>query len=97
MAKLVPIQDSLIVKPLEGQTTTASGIVIPDTVSQDKPMKGTVIAVGPGKKVNGEMITSPVNEGDIVIFRQYAQTEVKVDGEELYVLNFDGVLATEVQ
>ena len=89
MTNLVPLQDNVIVKPIQDDTTTASGIIIPDTVSKEKPMKGKVIGVGPGK----EGKTMDVNEGDVVIFTKYAPTEIKIDGQELYVLNIDSCLA----
>ncbi len=89
MSTLVPLQDNVIVKPIEDETTTASGIVIPDTISKEKPMKGEVIAVGPGK----EDIPMQVKEGDVVIFTKYAPTEIKIKGQELYVLGIDSCLA----
>ena len=95
MSQLIPLLDNVIVKPLEGETTTASGIVIPDTVSKEKPMRGEIIAVGPGKFKDGEKIESPVEVGDIVVFTKYAPTEIKVNGEELYILGFDSLLAVE--
>lgn len=95
MKKLVPLSDNVIVKPLEAETTTASGIVIPETVSKEKPRKGKVISVGPGKMIDGKRSTMDVKEGDIVIFREYAPTEIKVNGEELYVLAIDSLLAIE--
>ncbi len=95
MVKLVPLSDNVIVKPLEAETTTASGIVIPDTASKEKPKKGEVIAVGPGRIVEGKRTEMDVTEGDIVIFREYAPTEIKIDGKELYVLGIDSLLAIE--
>ena len=93
--KLIPLHDNVIVKPIEAQTTTASGIVIPDTASKEKPMRGEVIAVGPGKMVDGKVIPVGVKAGDIVIFTKYAPTEIKVEGEELYVMSSDSLLAIE--
>lgn len=95
MSQLQPLLDNVIVKPLEGETKTASGIVIPDTVSKEKPMKGEVIAVGPGKMKDGEKFECPVSVGDTVIFTKYAPTEIKVDNQELYILGFDSLLAVE--
>lgn len=92
MTQLNPLQDNVIVKPLESQSTTASGIVIPDTISKEKPRRGTVLSIGPGKE--GVTLTG-VKEGDVVVFTQYAPTEIKVDGEELYILGFDSILAVE--
>jgi chaperonin GroES len=95
MKKLVPLSDNVIVKPLVAETTTASGIVIPDTASKEKPRKGEVIAVGPGRMVEGKRSEMDVKEGDIVIFREYAPTEIKINGQELYVLGIDSLLAIE--
>lgn len=95
MKKLTPLLDNVIVKPLEGETMTASGIVIPDTVSKEKPMRGEIIAVGPGKMVEGKLVECPVKEGDIVVFTKYAPTEIKIDNQELYILGFDSLLAVE--
>ena len=92
MATLNPLQDNVIVKPLESESTTASGIVIPDTISKEKPRRGTVLSIGPGK--DGKTLAG-VKEGDVVVFTQYAPTEIKVDGEELYILGFDSILAVE--
>ena len=89
MPELQPLQDNVVVRPLEDESTTASGIIIPDTISKEKPMKGEVIAVGPGtddKKMG-------VTIGDVVLFTKYAPTEVKLNGEELYVLGIDSCLA----
>lgn len=95
MKKLIPLSDNVIVKPLEAETTTASGIVIPDTASKEKPRKGEVIAVGPGRMVDGKRSEMDVTEGDTVIFREYAPTEIKIDGKELFVLGIDSLLAIE--
>jgi chaperonin GroES len=95
MSKLIPLSDNVIVKPLEAETTTASGIVIPDTASKEKPRKGEVIAIGPGQMVDGKRSAMDVSEGDIVIFREYAPTEIKIDGHELYVLGIESLLAIE--
>ena len=95
MAKnLRPLNNNVIIKPLEQEQITASGIVIPDTASKEKPMKGEVLAVGTGKlDENGKRHPIDVKKGDIVIFSRYAPTEVKIDGEEVYVMGADSVLA----
>ena len=98
MAKkqLVPLGDNVIVKPIETETTTASGIVIPDTASKEKPMRGEVIAVGPGKCDEKGKCTPPqVKKGDTVIFTNYAPTEFKLNGIEYYILGKDSLLAIE--
>ncbi len=96
MAKLIPLQDNVIVEPLKEDSMTASGIVIPDTVSKEKPMRGTVLSVGPGKMdAQGKIVPVGVSEGDIVLFTKYAPTEIKIEGKELYVLGADSILAIQ--
>ena len=92
--KLTPLGDRLIVKAVEEDTTTASGIVLPDT-AKEKPQKGKVIAVGDGRfDDEGEKrIPLDVAEGDEVLYSKYGGTEIKVDGEELLVLRESDVLA----
>lgn len=93
MANIQPTADRLVVEPLE-EETTASGIIIPDTASKEKPQKGKVIAVGPGRiGDDNERIKMEVKEGDTVLFTKYAPNEIKVEGKELYVLNESDVLA----
>ncbi|MGO1181902.1 MAG: co-chaperone GroES [Micrococcaceae bacterium] len=88
-----PLEDRIVVRPLEAEQTTASGLVIPDT-AKEKPQEGTVVAVGPGRVAdNGERIAVDVNEGDIVLFSKYGGTEVKYGGEEYLVLSARDVLA----
>lgn len=84
--KLVPLEDRVIVKVIEQEQVTPTGIVLPDT-AKEKPSKGRVVAVGPGKySEKGELIPMPVKEGDLVVFAKYAGTELKLDGEEYLVL-----------
>ena len=92
--KLKPLGDRLIVKPIEEEETTASGIVLPDT-AKEKPQKGQVVAVGDGKwDEDGEKrIPLDVAEGDEVLYSKYGGTEVTVDGDELLVLRESDVLA----
>jgi chaperonin GroES len=92
--KLKPLGDRLIVKPVEEEETTASGIVLPDT-AKEKPQKGKVIAVGDGKwDEDGEKrIPLDVAEGDEVLYSKYGGTEVTVEGDELLVLKESDVLA----
>ncbi|MFN8149989.1 MAG: co-chaperone GroES [Solirubrobacterales bacterium] len=90
---LKPLGDRLIVKALEEETTTASGIVLPDT-AKEKPQKGEVLAVGDGNRNEaGERIALDVAAGDTVLYSKYGGTEVKVDGEDLLVLRESDVLA----
>jgi chaperonin GroES len=84
--KLVPLEDRVVVKLIEQEETTVSGIVLPDT-AKEKPTKAKVVAVGPGRyDDNGKLLPMPVNEGDVVVFAKYAGTELKLDGEEFLVL-----------
>jgi chaperonin GroES len=88
-----PLEDRILVRPEEGEETTASGIVIPDT-AKEKPQEGTVLAVGAGKRSEtGELIPMDVKEGDRVIYSKYGGTEIKIEGEELLILSARDVLA----
>jgi chaperonin GroES len=88
-----PLEDRILVRPEEGEETTVSGIVIPDT-AKEKPQEGTVLAVGPGKRSDtGDLIPVDVSEGDRVMYSKYGGTEIKVDGEELLILSSRDVLA----
>lgn len=90
---LKPLSDRVIVKVLEADEKTASGIVIPDK-AKEKPQEGKVMAVGTGKVLdNGTKTEMEVKVGDKVIFSRYAGTEVKVDGEEYLILRQDDILA----
>jgi chaperonin GroES len=91
--KLKPLGDRLVVKPLEQEEVTASGIVLPET-AKEKPQKGEVLAVGPGARdEDGERITMDVKTGDKVLFAKYAGTEFKLDGEKVLILRENDVLA----
>ena len=88
-----PLEDRLVIKAVEAEQTTASGLVIPDT-AKEKPQEGEVIAVGPGRvDDNGNRVPLDVNVGDKVIFSKYGGTEVKYGGEELLILSARDVLA----
>jgi chaperonin GroES len=90
--KLRPLGDRVIVKPGEGQETTASGLVIPDT-AKEKPQEGTIIAVGPGRYEDGKYVPLEVKEGDTIIYSKYGGTEVKIGGEEHLILGERDILA----
>jgi chaperonin GroES len=87
-----PLEDRIVVQANEAETTTASGIVIPDT-AKEKPQEGTVIAVGPGRFEDGARVPLDVSVGDTVIYSKYGGTEVKYSGEEYLVLSARDVLA----
>ena len=91
--KLRPLHDRVIVKRLEQETKTASGIVIPDAAAE-KPDQGEVLAVGPGKRNDrGDLIAMNVAVGDRVLFGKYSGQSVKVDGEELLVMREEDLFA----
>jgi chaperonin GroES len=91
--KLRPLHDRVIVKRVENETKTASGIVIPDSAAE-KPDQGEVLAVGPGKKNDkGEISAMAVKVGDRVLFGKYSGQTVKVDGDELLVMKEDDLFA----
>ena len=88
-----PLEDRIVVKPLDAEQTTASGLVIPDT-AKEKPQEGTVIAVGPGRvDDNGNRVPLDVTVGDVVIYSKYGGTEVKYGGEDYLVLSARDLLA----
>ena len=89
-----PLEDRIVVKPLDAEQTTASGLVIPDT-AKEKPQEGEVIAVGPGRfnEDGDERIPMDISVGDKVIYSKYGGTEVKYSGEEFLILSARDVLA----
>lgn len=88
-----PLEDKLLVQINEAETTTASGLVIPDS-AQEKPQEATVVAVGPGRSdENGKRIPMDVAEGDVVIFSKYGGTEIKYSGQEYLILSQRDILA----
>lgn len=91
--KLKPLGDKVVVKRLEAETTTKGGIVLPDT-AKEKPKRGKIVAVGPGKTLDsGEVAKPTVKKGDDVIFSSFAGTEITVDGKELLIMSTDDILA----
>jgi len=91
--KIKPLGDRVLIKALEREEKTKSGIVLPDT-AKEKPQEGRVLAIGSGKLLeNGTKVPLEVKVGQKVIFSKYAGTEVKVDGEEMMILNERDVLA----
>ena len=87
-----PLQDRVIVRRVEEQEQkSAGGIIIPDT-AKEKPQEGMVVAVGPGKKEDGKVLSLDVKAGDRVLFGKYAGTEIKLDGEEHLILREEDIL-----
>ncbi|NDL57507.1 co-chaperone GroES [Phytoactinopolyspora mesophila] len=89
-----PLEDRIVVKPLEAEQTTASGLVIPDT-AKEKPQEGEVVAVGEGRwdEAGSKRIPVDVKVGDVVLYSKYGGTEVKYGGDELLILSGRDVLA----
>ncbi|MEI7767247.1 MAG: co-chaperone GroES [Phycisphaerae bacterium] len=91
--KVRPLADKIIIKRLEAETTTKSGIVLPES-AKEKPRRGKVVAIGEGKLLDdGTRAKFQVKKGDEVIFASYAGTELKIDGEELMIMSEEEVLA----
>jgi chaperonin GroES len=91
--KLQPLADRVVVRPIEREEQTKTGIYLPDT-AKEKPQEGEVIAVGPGRKSeDGKLIAMDVKVGDIVIYAKYGGTEIKVDDEDLMILRESDLLA----
>lgn len=88
-----PLGDRVVVKPMPKEETSASGIIIPDTAKGEAPSRGTVVAVGAGRYDDGELVPMSVSVGDTVLFSKYGYDEVKVDGQEYYILSESSVLA----
>ena len=88
-----PLEDRIVIRQVEAEQTTASGLVIPDT-AKEKPQEGEVIAVGPGRVDDkGNRIPVDVKVGDVVIYSRYGGTEVKYEGQEFHILSSRDVLA----
>jgi chaperonin GroES len=88
-----PLQDRIIVERIEEEKTTKGGIIIPDTVSKEKPQEGKVIAAGKGKVTpEGKVLPLDVKKGDLVLFGKYAGSEIKVDGVEYLIMREDDIL-----
>ena len=90
---LQPLEDRIVVRPSDFESTTASGLVIPDT-AKEKPQQGDVLAVGPGRRSEqtGELVPMDVAEGDTVVYSKYGGTEITVGGEDPLILNARDVL-----
>jgi chaperonin GroES len=91
--KLTPLGDRVVVKRVEAEETTKGGIVLPDS-AKEKPQRGKVVAIGPGKTLDsGELVKPSVKKGDEVIFSSFAGTDFTVDGEEVLIMSQDDILA----
>ena len=95
--KLQPMADRILVKPIEKEEMTKSGIYLPDT-AKEKPQEGKVLAVGPGKMTDdGKRIAMDLKVGDMVIYAKYGGTEIKIDDEELIILRESDILAKKTK
>jgi chaperonin GroES len=91
--KLQPMGDRLVVKPMQSEEKTKSGIYLPDT-AKEKPQEGKVIAVGPGRVTDeGKRIAMDVEVGDIIIYTKYGGSEIKIEGEEFIIMRESDILA----
>ena len=90
-ASIQPLGDRVVVKAEEAETQTAGGLYIPDT-AKEKPQRGTVLAVGPGKVENGTKVDMTVSDGDTVLYGKYAGTEIQLDGEDVLIMRESDIL-----
>ena len=91
--KIRPLDDRIVVDPMEAEEKTAGGIVLPDT-AKEKPQKGNVVAVGPGKLLDDGTRAEPgVKKGDVVLYAKFGGTEIKVEGKDLLIMRESDVLA----
>jgi len=89
-----PLSNHLFLEPLAEETTTKSGIVLPETAEKERPMRGKVIAIGPGKlNEKGERVAMSVKVGDVVLFKKYGPDEIEVDKKKYLVGDEDDILA----
>ena len=90
--KIRPLNDRVVIQRLEEERTSAGGIVIPDSAAE-KPIRGKVFAVGPGKRLeNGDCCSLDLKKGDVVLFGKYAGTEVKIEGKDFVVMREEDIL-----
>jgi chaperonin GroES len=89
-----PLSNHVFLEPLEEEKTTKSGIVLPETAEKEKPVKGKVLAVGPGKRNDkGELVPMSIKVGDIVLFKKYGPDEIEIDDKKYLVGDEDDILA----
>ncbi|MEA2065392.1 MAG: co-chaperone GroES [Patescibacteria group bacterium] len=92
--EIKPLNDNVIVKGISEDEVTKSGIILPDTIDKERPEKGEVIAVGPGKMLDsGNRATISVEKGQKVIFKKYGPDEIKIDGKEVLVISESDIIA----
>lgn len=94
MLKIKPLGDRILLEPMAEEKKTKSGIVLPETAEKEKPEKGKVVAVGPGRLLDsGKRVSMSVKKGDVVLFTKYGPNEIKVDGKEYLIAREEDVLA----
>lgn len=93
--KIQPLGDKLLVRPYTQEETTASGIILPETASKERPEEGEVLAIGPGSKADDgtRIAIDEIAVGDTIVFTKYGPQEIKIDGEELLLVSIKDVLA----
>lgn len=91
MASIKPLGDRVVVRPEEAEEKTQSGLYIPDT-AKEKPQRGTIVSVGPGRVEDGKKIDMSVGEGDTVLYGKYSGTEINLDGEDLLIMRESDIL-----
>ncbi len=91
MTSIKPLSDRVVVKAEAAEEKTSSGLYIPDT-AKEKPQRGSIVAVGPGRVENGAKIDMTVEKGDTVLYGKYAGTEITIDGEELLIMRESDIL-----
>jgi chaperonin GroES len=90
---ILPLADRVVVKPITKEEKSSFGIIIPETADKERPAKGVVVAVGPGKTEDGKLFPVTVKIGQTVLFSKYGYDEVKIDGEEYFILTESSILA----
>lgn len=93
LPKIQPLEDRVVIAPDDPEKVTASGLIIPDN-AQEKPQRGTVIAVGPGKYEGGTFVAQVLQPGDAVLYSRYGTTEIQLDGQTYIILDARDLLAT---
>ena len=95
--QIKPLQDRVLVRPLEAEEKTTGGVIIPDT-AKEKPVQGEVVAVGPGERSeSGKLIPPDVKAGDRILYGKWSGTEVKIDGEDLLIMKESDIMGVVVE
>lgn len=92
--KIKPLSDHILIEPIEQEEKTKTGILLPETAEKERPEKGKVIAIGPGRKTSsGKIVPLSVKEGDVVLFTKYGPNEIKVEDKEYLIAKEEDILA----